>query len=110
MVKIVRINTDLITDWDSFHDIFSMTFGFFRGYGRNMDAWIDCMTDIDDKDTGMTKVWINEADTLVIELTNSEKFKRDCFEIYLELIECIGFVNARKLKEGNGTSISLALD
>jgi RNAse (barnase) inhibitor barstar len=110
MVKIVRINADLITDWDSFQDIFSMTFGFFKGYGRNMDAWIDCMTHIDDKDAGMTKIWINKADTLVIDLTNSEKLKRHCFEIYLALIECIGSVNTRKIKGDKEATISLSLD
>ena len=66
MIKEVRINADLVTDWDSFHDIFKMTFGFPDFYGRNMNAWIGCMTDIDDKETGMTKAWINETDTLVI--------------------------------------------
>ena len=65
MIKKVRINADLITDWDSFHDIFKINFGFPDFYGRNMDAWIDCMTDIDDKEIGMTKIWINKTDTLV---------------------------------------------
>jgi hypothetical protein len=41
---IVRIDTRLITDWASFHDVFARSFGFPDYYGRNMDAWNDCMT------------------------------------------------------------------
>ncbi len=58
MNKIVRINTELISNWDSFHQIFKMTFGFPEFYGNNMNAWIDCMSYIDDKETGMTKIFL----------------------------------------------------
>jgi len=33
-------------DWETFHDEFQEKMGFFDGYGRNMDAWIDCMGDM----------------------------------------------------------------
>ena len=98
----------MITDWNSFHDVFSMTFGFFRGYGRNMDAWIDCMSDIDSPENGMTKIWIEKTDTLVIEIRNSERFKERCGEIYLELLECSAFVNFRKLEYGEQAMIAIS--
>jgi RNAse (barnase) inhibitor barstar len=110
MIKIVRVNADLITDWDSFHDIFKITFGFPDFYGRNMNAWIDCMTDIDDKETGMTKVWINKTYTLVIELTNSDNFKERCGDIYLALLECSAFVNFRKVESNEQAMIAVSLD
>lgn len=47
---IVRIDARRIVDLDSFHDVFAEAFGFFGGYGRNMDAWIDCMSSLDDPD------------------------------------------------------------
>ncbi len=93
MIKRIRINTDLITDWESFHDVFKITFGFPDFYGRNMDAWIDCMTDIDDNQTGMLRVSINKTDTLVIELINSNSFKERCLAFYFALNECAAFVN-----------------
>jgi RNAse (barnase) inhibitor barstar len=108
MIKKVRINTDLITDWNSFHDIFKMIFGFPDFYGRNMNAWIDCMTDIDDKETGMTKLWINKTDTLVIELTNTDSFKERCNDIYTALLECAAFVNYRKIESNEQAMIAIA--
>ena len=41
----INVNGAAIVDWDSFHDEFQRAFRFFDGYGRNGDAWIDCMTD-----------------------------------------------------------------
>lgn len=97
MIKTVSIDTDLITNWDDFHDIFSKAFGFPDFYGRNMNAWIDCMSSLDDKDSGLTTYFIDKNDTLVIELRNSESFKKNCTDIYFELFECIAFVNERCL-------------
>ena len=109
MQKIVRINAELITSWDSFHYLFKKIFGYPGFYGNNMNAWIDCMSYIDDKDSGMTSFWITQNDTLVIELTNSESFKERCFEIYLALMECSAFVNARKIKQSGKGIIAIAL-
>jgi Barstar (barnase inhibitor) len=47
-VPIVDIPTDRIIDWNSFHDVFSELLGFPEFHGRNMNAWIDCLTDVDD--------------------------------------------------------------
>ncbi len=110
MNKIVRINTELITSWDTFHQVFKMTFGFPEFYGNNMNAWIDCMSYIDDKETGMTKVWINETDTLVIQLTNCADFKKSYFDIYMELFESVASVNFRKLDAGGHAMIAVATD
>ena len=35
----------MLKDWERFHDFFANTFEFPGYYGRNMDAWNDCMSD-----------------------------------------------------------------
>ncbi len=47
-VKIVTVPVSEIKDWDTFHTVFAHVFGFPDYYGRNMNAWIDCMTYLDD--------------------------------------------------------------
>lgn len=42
-MKHIKINSSDISDWDSFHNVFSKAFDFPDYYGRNMNAWIDCM-------------------------------------------------------------------
>ena len=49
-MPVVSIPTDRISDWESFHEVFSEVLGFPSFYGRNMDAWIDCLTSADGAD------------------------------------------------------------
>ena len=39
-----RLNGELFTDWESFHTVSAEVFGFPEFYGRNMNAWIDCLS------------------------------------------------------------------
>lgn len=50
----VRLNTNQITDWASFHLVCKEAFGFPEFYGANMNAWIDCMSYLTEED-GMTR-------------------------------------------------------
>jgi len=45
---VITIPTHRITDWDSFHDVFAEILGLPGFYGRNMNAWIDCLTSADE--------------------------------------------------------------
>jgi RNAse (barnase) inhibitor barstar len=58
MTKNVQIAGSKITDWDSFHDLFAEVFGFPGFYGRNMNAWNDCMTYLAVPEEGMTSVHV----------------------------------------------------
>ncbi len=49
-MAVVRLDCDRITDWESFHSLFAEVFGFPDFYGRNMNAWIDCMSYLDDSE------------------------------------------------------------
>lgn len=68
-MRIVNIDCNEITDWDSFHGYFKRTFGFPDFYGANMNAWIDCLTYLDEDD-GMSKIKIEKNTTLTLQLKN----------------------------------------
>ncbi len=65
-IKIITLSSDKITDWDTFHAIFQEVFGFSGFYGRNVDAWNDCMTYRDDPDSGMSSVMVAKGRLVVI--------------------------------------------
>lgn len=67
----VQIDCRRIKDESSLHDVFKETLGFSDFYGRNMDAWNDCMGDLDDPDTGMTKIHAPPGGIVVLELDHS---------------------------------------
>lgn len=108
MLKKVTIDATLISSWDSFHELFKATFGFPEFYGRNMDAWIDCMSYLNDEGSGMTTLQLEKGDTLVIELVGAETLKQKCPEIYLALFECTAFVNSRIIESDQESVISLS--
>ena len=76
-----------IEDWPTFHDVFQRTLGFPDYYGRNMDAWIDCMTYLDDREAGMTTVSVDPGGVLIMQLENATNFERRCPEQYRALLE-----------------------
>jgi len=109
-MKVVKINTDNISDRDSFHKEFKEVFGFPEFYGNNMSAWVDCMTDLDDSDSGMTSVTVAVGEILVIELENVESFKTRCKQLYDELIESVAFVNYRRIEQGQEPILTLSFN
>ena len=98
MTTRVIIDADEIVDWDTFHDVFAREFGFPSFYGRNMNAWIDCLSRLDDPEAGLTVVHVAPGDTLALVVENAAGLKKRCVEQYLALIECAGFVNWRMME------------
>ena len=45
-----KLNTNQISDWESFHHLCKKEFGFPDFYGMNMNAWIDCLSYLDEND------------------------------------------------------------
>jgi RNAse (barnase) inhibitor barstar len=43
-MAVARLDCSMIADWDSFHTACANEFGFPGFYGRNGNAWIDCLT------------------------------------------------------------------
>src|SRR5687768_4325612 len=105
----LRIDANEITDGDSFHTVFALAFGFPEYYGRNMDAWIDCLTYLDDPDSGMTMVHVAPGQCLSLVVDHAAGLKSRCPELFCALIECAAFVNWRRIEAGGEPVLALAL-
>ena len=105
---LVQLDCRRIHDWDSFHDVFADVFGFPSFYGRNMDAWIDCMTDLDDPGTGMTAVSVQPGSLLTLQLEAVDAFADRCPEQFAALVECTAFVNWRRIEQGQAAVLALS--
>lgn len=108
LVSVVTVDCEGITDWESFHDVFAEAFGFPRFYGRNMNAWIDCMTSLDEPDHGLTAMHCAKGSVLTLKLENVESFRVRCPEIYDALIEDAAFVNWRRNEVGEPSVMALS--
>jgi len=95
----VSVDCDKIADWQSFHEEFAKAFGFPEFYGANMDAWIDCLTYLDDPSAGMTAAHCSPGSVVVLELLHVKPFRHRCPDQYAAVVECAAFVNWRRLEK-----------
>jgi hypothetical protein len=109
-MTLVKIDTRLIRDWDTFHAVFSDRFGFPEFYGRNMNAWIDCMTSLDNTDAGLSRVHAPAGGIVVLELEHVVEFAKRCPDLYAAIVECSAFVNWRRIEVGETAVLALSFD
>ncbi len=104
----VRLDGARITDWPSFHVACQIAFGFPDYYGRNMDAWVDCLSYLRD-DEGMTRFQLKANETLQIEVLHADQLKVQAPEILEEVAFCIGGINERYEDYGERPALELVL-
>lgn len=105
---VVRVDASRIVDRGSFHDVFAEAFGFFDGYGRNMDAWIDCLSSLGQPFDGMTQVHAPTGGVVVLQLDHADDFSERCPALYEDLVDCAAFVNWRLLERGHPPILALS--
>ncbi|WP_223789571.1 barstar family protein [Marinicella meishanensis] len=96
-MKTINIDGSKITNWESFHDTFFEKLNFPTYYGRNMDAWIDCVTEI-----------VENNELLLFNITGIKGLKQNNPDIYEAINECSAFVNYRLFKNGDQTALALS--
>ncbi|MFT3686076.1 MAG: 2-amino-4-hydroxy-6-hydroxymethyldihydropteridine diphosphokinase [Phycisphaerales bacterium] len=103
----VLINCVAIRDWPSFHDEFARAMGFPSFYGRNLDAWIDCMSSLDAPRDGMTSVHCVPPDVVTLVLDRADLLPR---EILTAIHDCAACVNWRRFEQGKRPVLAVAGD
>jgi RNAse (barnase) inhibitor barstar len=97
-----------VGDRDSFHAAFASAFGFPNWYGRNMDAWIDCMTNLDDPGRKLSRVLVTPGEVVTLQLDHVKDFSTRLPDLYASIIEGAAFVNWRRLDKGRPSILALA--
>ena len=105
---LVRIDTTRIRDWNSFHAVFQEAMGFPDFYGANMNAWIDCMSYLDDPAAGMTAQHVPPGGILTLQIDEVDDFASRCPEQYRAIVECSAFVNWRRVESGGLAVVALS--
>lgn len=84
-----------------------MAFGFPSFYGRNLDAWIDCMTHRDEDD-GMAAVNVPPGGKIIIRITGYARMKKRAPHVAETLNELVAFVNVRRIEVDDEPLLLLA--
>jgi hypothetical protein len=104
----VTLETNAIHDFESFHSHCAKVFGFPSFYGRNMNAWIDCLSYLPDGD-GMSSFTLQDGEQLFVHVPEFEAFSRRAPEVSRALIECTAFVNRRYVEAHDMPRLVLVL-
>jgi hypothetical protein len=107
-MKTVSIDARAIEGEASFHDAFVSALRFPSWYGRNMDAWIDCMSSLDDPNNWLSEVTVQAGEMLVLAVENAAEFKSRCPELWRELLDGVAFVNWRRMEQGRSAFLAIA--
>jgi hypothetical protein len=107
---VVTLSTEHITDWETFHAECARVFGFPQFYGRNMNAWIDCLSYLHDND-GMCRVVLAPDDHILsVRVRNFKQFSARLPDICDALLTYTASVNWRYSESGEYTRIALILE
>jgi len=107
---VVKIDGSLVRDEDEFHDQCNSVLGFPGFYGRNMNAWIDCMSYLDDPASGMTTLHVANGSMLVLQVDHARELKKCCPVLFEAIVECAAFVNWRRMEIGCEPILALSLN
>ena len=105
---IVDIDVRTVRSWSDFHALFSRTLGFPDFYGGNMDAWIDCMTSLDEPEDGLSEIHAPASGMLTLNIENAHELKANSPDIWVALNECAAFVNWRRMETGMSPVLALS--
>jgi RNAse (barnase) inhibitor barstar len=88
----ISVNGATIVDGPSFHDEFSRAFRFVDGYGRNREAWIDCMTDLHGPNA-LSDLRLPAGESIEIVLKGSAAMAKSYPAIFAELLRLVRYAN-----------------
>ena len=88
------LSLDRVHDWASFHRESARAFGFPDYYGGNNNAWIDCLSYMDDGDAS-SRFELGPVEQLVVQAEGFNEFRRRCPEIASALPGLVAAVNER---------------
>lgn len=109
-MKTIELKFSIFKNWKIFDEEFAKIFGFPDFYGKNMDAWIDCMSYLDDPDSGMTTINLTPNDLLefkIVEYKNDTEFFKS--EIFQEFALCCFFINNRFKESDSETRLIITI-
>jgi hypothetical protein len=104
----VDLNGETITNWETFHTACRQAFGFPDFYGRNMDAWVDCLSYLRDED-GMTKFRLGPDETLQITISHADTLRKNAPDILEDVAFCVEAINERYADYGEKPALELKL-
>jgi RNAse (barnase) inhibitor barstar len=102
----VVLPTNEIRNEKTFHAVCQRVFGLPDFYAHTMDAWVDCLSCLDDPAAEMSSLTLAPGELLLIVVPDSGALKQEIFDA---LIEGTIEVNTRATRRGKPPLLGLVL-
>jgi hypothetical protein len=110
---IIHIDARKLTDAAGLHAALTEALGFPATYGKNLDALIDCLSDLDKPATGMTKVHVFPGQTALLAVSHLDETGKNAAKVKAQvqtLNDVVAFVNFRRLESKQPPLLAVAYD
>jgi RNAse (barnase) inhibitor barstar len=107
---LIRIDARRLTDAALLHAALSEVFGFTAGYGKNLDALVDCLTHLDDPEAAMSRVQVLPGQLVLLVIEHTHGLKGPAVEQVKALVDAAAFVNWRRLETKQPPILAVAYD
>jgi RNAse (barnase) inhibitor barstar len=107
---LIRIDARRLTDAAGLHATLGEAFGFTAGYGKNLDALVDCLTHLDDPHAAMSHVQVLPGQLVLIVIEHTHGLKRQAAEQVKSLVDAAAFVNWRRLEKKQSPILAVAYE
>lgn len=102
---IVRIDARRLTSAAALHAVLDEAFGFAEGYGKNLDALVDCLTHLDDPKASLTRLRVFPGQVVLLAVEHAAS--KSAAQVK-SLSDVSAFVNWRRMKEGRPPVLAIA--
>jgi RNAse (barnase) inhibitor barstar len=107
---LIRIDAHRLSDAANMHAALSEAFGFGSGYGKNLDALVDCLTHLDDPKTSRSRVQLFPGQILLLVLEHTQGMSGAVAAQVKALVDAVAFVNWRRLEKKQPPILAVAYE
>ena len=107
---LIRIDARRLTSAAGLHAALDEAFGFAPGYGKNLDALVDCLTHLDNPTAGMSRVHVHPGHVALLIIEHTQGHSEPTAAQVRSLVDAVAFVNWRRLEKGQPPVLALAYE
>lgn len=106
---LIRIDARRLVDAAGLHTALGEALGFANGYGKNLDALVDCLTSLDNPKAALSRVQVFPGHMILLALENYDPKDKSASQVKA-LTDVVAFVNWRRLEKGQPPVLAMAYE
>jgi RNAse (barnase) inhibitor barstar len=107
---LIRIDAGRLTDAAGLHGAVGEAFGFAPGYGKNLDALVDCLTHLDDPKASLSRVQVFPGQVVLLVIEHTQGMGKQTAAQVKALVDVVAFVNWRRMEKKEPPVLAVAYE